>query len=65
MDEEGNITERKPSEFLWNTKIYQEGNAYSMGDASLRVVSISAKKRQQMLEAYHKHVKKAKKNKKQ
>ena len=59
MDEQGNITERKPSEFVWNVKFNQKGNAYRLNDeTNLRVVSIPSEKRQQIINAFHKFEKK-------
>ena len=61
MDEQGNITERKPSEFVWNVKFNQKGNAYRLNDeTNLRVVSIPAEKHQQIIDAFHKFQKKHK-----
>ena len=61
MDEQGNITERKPTEFAWNVKCNQTGNAYNLDENSnLRVVSVSAEKRQQIIDAFHKFEKKDK-----
>ena len=59
MDEQGKITERKPSEFVWNVKFNQKGNAYRLNDeTNLRVVSIPAEKHQQIIDAFHKFEKK-------
>ena len=55
MDEQGNITEHKPTEFVWNVKFNQKGNAFRLTDnTNLRVVSISSEKRQQIIDAFHK-----------
>ena len=55
MDEQGNITERKNSEFVWNVKFLQEGISYRLtDDTTLRLVSISSEKRQQIINALHK-----------
>lgn len=55
MDEQGNITERKPSEFVWNVRFNQKGNAFRLDDkTNLRVVSIPAEKHQQIIDAFHK-----------
>ena len=59
MDEQGNITERKPTEFLWNVNFNQKGNAYRLTDqTNLRVVRIPSEKRQQIIDAFHKFEKK-------
>ena len=59
MDEQGNITERKPTEFVWNVNFNQKGNAYRLSDkTNLRVVKISSEKRQQIIDAFHKFEKK-------
>ena len=59
MDEQGNITERKPTEFVWNVKFNQKGNAYRLTDeTNLRVVRIPSEKRQQIIDAFHKFEKK-------
>ena len=59
MDEQGNITERKPTEFVWNVKFNQKGIGYHMSDDSnLRVVSIPSEKYQQIIDAFHKFEKK-------
>ena len=59
MDEQGNITERKPTEFVWNVKFNQKGNAYRLTDeTNLRVVRIPSEKRQQIIDAFHKYEKK-------
>ena len=59
MDEQGNITERKPTEFVWNVNFNQKGNAFRLTDkTNLRVVSISSEKRQQIIDAFHKFEKK-------
>ena len=59
MDEQGNITERKPTEFLWNVNFNQKGNAYRLTDqTNLRVVRIPSEKRQQIIDALHKFEKK-------
>ena len=55
MDEQGNITERRPTEFVWNVNFNQKGNAYRLSDkTNLRVVKISSEKRQQIIDAFHK-----------
>jgi hypothetical protein len=55
MDEQGNITERKNSEFVWNVKFLQEGISYRLtDDTTLRLVSISSEKRQELIDALHK-----------
>ena len=55
MDEQGNITERKNSEFVWNVKFLQEGISYRLtDDTTLRLVSIPSEKRQQIINALHK-----------
>ena len=55
MDEQGNITERRPTEFVWNVNFIQKGNAYRLSDkTNLRVVKISSEKRQQIIDAFHK-----------
>ena len=59
MDEQGNITERKPGEFVWNVKFLQEGISYRLtDDTTLRLVSIPSEKRQQIIDALHKFEKK-------
>ena len=59
MDEQGNIAERKPTEFVWNVNFDQQGNAYRLSDkTNLRVVGITSEKRQQIIDAFHKFVKK-------
>lgn len=59
MDEQGNITERKPSEFVWNVQFNQKGNAFRLDDkTNLRVVSIPAEKHQQIIDTFHKFEKK-------
>ena len=55
MDEQGNITERRPTEFVWNVNFNQKGNAFYLSDnTNLRVVSIPSEKRQQIIDAFHK-----------
>ena len=55
MDEQGNITERRPTEFVWNLNFNQKGNAFYLSDnTNLRVVSIPSEKRQQIIDAFHK-----------
>lgn len=55
MDEQGNITERKPTEFVWNVNFNQKDNAYLLSDeTNLRVVSIPSEKHQQIIDAFHK-----------
>ena len=55
MDEQGNITERRPTEFVWNVDFNQKGNAFYLSDkTNLRVVSIPSEKRQQIIDAFHK-----------
>ena len=57
MDEQGNITERKPTEFAWNVNFNQKDNTFLLSDeTNLRVVSISSEKRQQIVDAFHKFV---------
>ena len=59
MDEQGNITERKPAEFVWNVNFNQKGNAFRLNDrTNLRVVSIPSEKRQQIIDSFHKFEKK-------
>jgi hypothetical protein len=59
MDEQGNITERQPTEFVWNVKFNQKGNAFRLSDeTNIRVVSISSEKHQQIIDAFHKFAKK-------
>ena len=59
MDEQGNITERKPTEFVWNVNFNQQGNAYRLSDnTNIRVVRIPSEKRQQIIDAFHKFEKK-------
>ena len=59
MDEQGNITKRKPTEFVWGVKFNQKGNAYRLNDeTNLRVVSIPSEKHQQIIDAFHKFEKK-------
>ena len=59
MDEQGNITVRKPTEFVWNVNFNQKGNAYRLTDqTNLRVVRIPSEKRQQIIDAFHKFEKK-------
>ena len=58
MDEQGNIAERKPTEFVWNVNFDQQGNAYRLSDkTNLRVVGITSEKRQQIIDAFQKFVK--------
>ncbi|MBP5570463.1 MAG: hypothetical protein J6X46_05515, partial [Prevotella sp.] len=55
MDEQGNITERKLSEFFLNIQFYQKGNAYCLSDqTNLRLVSVTSEKHQQIIDALHK-----------
>lgn len=55
MDEQGNITERKPTEFVWNVKFNQKGIAFRLNDeTNLRVISIPVEKHQQIIDAFHK-----------
>ena len=57
MDEQGNITEHKPSEFFFNVKFNLIDNAYILSDeTSLRVVSVPDEKRQQIIDAFHKYI---------
>ena len=59
MDEQGNITERRPTEFVWNLNFNQKGKAFYLSDnTNLRVVSIPSEKRQQIIDAFHKFVNK-------
>ena len=59
MDEQGNITERRPTEFVWNVNFNQKDNSFRLSDkTNLRVVSISSEKRQQIIDAFHKFEKK-------
>ena len=59
MDEQGNITERKPSEFTWNVYFNQQDNAYRLNEkTNLRLVKIPSEKRQQIIDAFHKFEKK-------
>ena len=54
MDEQGTITERKPTEFVWNVNFNQKDNAYRLSDkTNIRVVSIPSEKRQQIIDAFH------------
>ena len=55
MDEQGNITERKPAEFVFNVQFNQKGNAFCLNEkTTLRVVSIPSEKHQQIIDAFHK-----------
>ena len=59
MDEQGNITERKLSEFFLNIQFYQKGNAYCLSDqTNLRLVSVTSEKHQQIIDAFHQFEKK-------
>ena len=59
MDEQGNITVRKPTEFVWNVNFNQKGNAFRLSDkTNLRVVSITSEKHQQIIDAFHQFEKK-------
>ena len=59
MDEQGNITVRKPTEFVWNVNFNQKGNAFRLTDqTNLRVVSITSEKHQQIIDAFHQFEKK-------
>ena len=59
MDEQGNITERKPAEFIFNVQFNQKGIAFRLNEkTTLRVVSIPSKKHQQIIDAFHKFEKK-------
>ena len=59
MDEQGNIIERNPVEFVWNVKFNQKDNAFLLSDqTNLRVVRIPSEKRQQIIDAFHKYEKK-------
>ena len=55
MDEQGNVTERKPTEFVWNVNFNQKDNTYRLTDkTNLRVAKITSEKRQQIIDAFHK-----------
>ena len=59
MDEQGTITERKPTEFAWDVNFNQKGNAFRLTDqTNLRVVSITSEKHQQIIDAFHQFEKK-------
>ena len=59
MDEQGNITERKPGEFVFHVEYNQKGNTYCLNEkTTLRLVSIPSEKRQQIIDALHKFEKK-------
>ena len=59
MDEQGNITEHKLSEFFLNIQFYQKGNAYCLSDqTNLRLVSVTSEKHQQIIDAFHQFEKK-------
>ena len=59
MDEQGNITERKPGEFVFNVQFNQKGNAFRLNEkTTLRVVNIPSEKYQQIIDAFHKFEKK-------
>ncbi|MBO7115638.1 MAG: hypothetical protein J6V87_01150 [Prevotella sp.] len=55
MDEQGNITERKPTEFSWYVNFNMIDNAFRLSDkTNLRVVSVPSEKHQQIVDAFHK-----------
>ena len=59
MDEQGNITERPATDVTWNVNFNQKGIAFRLQDSTnLRVVSIPADKRQQIVDAFRKFEKK-------
>ena len=46
MDEQGNITERKPGEFVFHVEYNQKGKPYCLNEkTTLRLVSIPSEKR--------------------
>ena len=55
MDEQGNITERKVSEFFFNIQFVQKGITYRLTDqTNIRVVNVTSEKRQELIDALHK-----------
>jgi hypothetical protein len=59
MDEQGNITERKVSEFFFNIQFVQKGITYRLTDqTNIRLVNVTSEKRQELIDALHKFVKK-------
>ena len=55
MDEQGNITERKVSEFFFNIQFVQKGITYRLTDqTNIRLVNVTSEKRQELIDALHK-----------
>ena len=53
MDEQGNITENSASKFKWNLNVRIFQNSYYLDDdTNLRLVSVSAERLQQIIEAF-------------
>ena len=54
MDEQGNITERKVSEFFFNIQFVQKGITYRLTDqTNIRLVNVTSEKRQQIINDLH------------